>query len=289
MDQAHALRMLAARGKKEEGVLVTEVRKQARVIAVTSGKGGVGKTNIVANLAYILTKRKKKSLILDADLGLANIDVILGLMPRENLCHVIRGERSITDVMIQGPGGIKILPSASGIPEMVELTKGQKLTLVEEIKGIKDEFAFLLIDTGAGIASNVMYFNAAASELIVVTTPEPTSLTDAYALIKVLFQRYAKKRFMLLVNMVKNAQQGRDVYARLNRATDRFLNLSIEYLGHIVHDENLPEAVRQQQALMKLYPRSPASRCLEDVAEKLCREEPDLDETGGESLLGKVL
>lgn len=256
-------------------------RQRVRVISVTSGKGGVGKTNITVNLAYLLSRRKKKIILLDADMGLANVDVVLGLTPKVNLFHVLSGEKNLRDVMIDGPGGIKILPAASGIQEMSSLSQGQKLTLLDELQTATRDVDFLLIDTAAGIAGNVMYFNMAASEIIVVASPEPTSLTDAYAIIKVLFQRYAKRNFRLLVNMVRDSREAGEVYQRLNEATDRFLNLQVEYLGHVLRDERLPEAVRQQKALAALYPQSPANRCLAALAEKLCREEPAMVDEGG--------
>jgi flagellar biosynthesis protein FlhG len=250
------------------------------VIAITSGKGGVGKTNIAANLAYMLSRMNKKTLILDADMGLANIDVILGLTPRYNLQHVLKGEKTMAETIVGGPGGVKILPAASGIQEMTDLSRGEKLTLLEELNSLNEDVDFLLIDTGAGIAANVMYFNVASKEIIVVVSPEPTSLTDAYALIKVLYQRYAKKRFRLLVNMVRSPAEAKEVYARLSQATDHFLNLSIEYLGYILHDDRVPEAVRKQKAVAELYPASVASRCLALVAEKLCAEKPEEYEGG---------
>jgi len=179
-------------------------RDNVRVISVTSGKGGVGKTNITVNLACLLSKMKKKILLLDADMGLANIDVILGLTPKVNLFHVLNGEKSMEEAIIRGPGGIMILPSASGIQEMSNLSKGQKLTLLDELRTVSTGVDFLLIDTAAGIAGNVMYFNMAAHEIIVMATPEPTSLTDAYAIIKILHQNHAKNCFRLLVNMVRD-------------------------------------------------------------------------------------
>jgi flagellar biosynthesis protein FlhG len=268
-------RMYAIPGK--EGMS----RDNVRVISVTSGKGGVGKTNITVNLACLLGKMNKKILILDADMGLANIDVILGLTPKFNLFHVLNGEKSMKEAMIQGPGGIMILPSASGIQEMSNLSKGQKLTLLDELRAVSREVDFLLIDTAAGIVDNVMYFNMAAHEIIVVASPEPTSLTDAYAIIKVLHQNHAKNCFRLLVNMVRDPQEGKEVYRRLNQATDRFLNLNIEYLGHILRDEKLSEAVKQQKALTTLYPHSPASKCLAALAEKLYHEQPTKGDPGG--------
>jgi flagellar biosynthesis protein FlhG len=254
--------------------------KQVRVIAITSGKGGVGKTNIAANLAYVLCSMKKKTLILDADMGLANIDLILGLTPQYNLYHVLKGEKSLSETIVRGPGGIMVLPSSSGILEMAELSRGQKLTLLDELNTFNEDIDFMLIDTAAGIAGNVMYFNSAAKEIIVVASPEPTSLTDAYALIKVLYQRYAKKRFCLLVNMVKTPKEAQEVYERMSQATNHFLNLTIEYLGYILLDRKLPEAVRQQKAVVELYPSSPASKCLHTVAMKLCQEQPENDGGG---------
>jgi len=291
LDQAVALRALkkgerrpASAGEGERYAVPGKEgmsRDNVRVISVTSGKGGVGKTNITVNLACLLSKMKKKTLILDADMGLANIDVVLGLTPKANLFHVLNGEKSMKEAMIQGPGGVMILPSASGIQEMSNLSKGQKLTLLDELRTVSRGVDFLLIDTAAGIVDNVMYFNMAAHEIIVVASPEPTSLTDAYAIIKVLHQNHAKNRFRLLVNMVRDPQEGREVHQRLNQATDRFLNLNIEYLGHVLRDERLPEAVRQQKALTTLYPRSPASRCLAAIAEKLCDEQPVGGDPGG--------
>ncbi|MBW2637037.1 MAG: MinD/ParA family protein [Deltaproteobacteria bacterium] len=246
-----------------------------RVIAVTSGKGGVGKTNITANFAYILSKMGKRTLLLDADVGLANIDVILGITPKYNLHHVLRGEKNLSEAVIEGPGGIKILPAASGIPEMAELSKGQKFTLLEELDGLDEDFDFMLIDTAAGIADNVMYFNMAAGEIIVVASPEPTSLTDAYALIKVLYQRYAARRFTLLVNMAGDSDEARRVYSRLSNATNHFLDLPIEYLGYIPHDRNVSKAVKKQKLLSEAFPDSNASKSMSKIVEELCRKQPE--------------
>jgi flagellar biosynthesis protein FlhG len=213
-------------------------------------------------------------------MGLANVDVVLGLTPKYNISHVLSGEKKIKETIIDGPGGIMILPSASGIQEMADLSKGQKLTLIDELNSLNEDLDFMLVDTGAGIAGNVMYFNMAAEEIIVITTPEPTALTDAYALIKVLYQRHDKKRFKLLVNMVKNQGEAKEVYRRLFQATDHFLNLAIEYLGFILHDEKMQEAVRRQEALTEVFPQSPASKCITHLAEKLCREKPVNDGSG---------
>ncbi len=250
------------------------------IASITSGKGGVGKTNIVANLAFLLAGMRKKTLVLDADCGLANIDLILGLTPQYNLYHILKGEKTLKETLINGPGGIKILPSSSGIQEMATLTMTQKLALQDAMNTLQVRPDYLLIDTSAGISENVMYFNMVAKETIVVVTPEPTSLTDAYALIKVLYQRHAKKRFRLLVNMVKTQQEATEVFLRLAQATDHFLNLAIENLGHIVYDENLPSAVKQQKLLAELYPQSPSVKCLREVAKRLCQSSSEREDDG---------
>jgi flagellar biosynthesis protein FlhG len=255
-------------------------RRPVRVIAVTSGKGGVGKTNIATNLAYHLSRMNRKTLILDADMGLANIDVILGIAPKYNLYHVLRGEKSLSDVIVEGPGGMKILPASSGIPGMADLSRGEKLALLDELDSLGGELDFMLIDTAAGIAGNVIYFNVAAREIIVVVSPEPTSITDAYALIKILYSNYGEKRFMLLVNRVNHSNEAREVFLKVSNATSHFLNLSIDYLGYILEDARVAEAVRKQKALAEMYPDSRASKCLQSVARKLCRLQPEFSESG---------
>jgi flagellar biosynthesis protein FlhG len=286
-DQAATLRTLRKKDRTPVpgiGNLNTQKKysnqRGIRMISVTSGKGGVGKTNIAANLAFMLSRMNQKALVLDADAGLANIDVILGINSPYNLLHVLNGERTLAEAIVEGPGGIKILPSASGIPEMTDLSRGQKLTLIDELNSLNATMDFILIDTGAGISSNVMYFNMAAKEIIVVTSPEPTALTDAYALIKVLYQRHAKRRFRLIVNMVRNPAEAKEVYERLSHATDHFLNLTIEYLGYVLLDEKVREAVRRQRAVAEIYPNAPATKCLAKIAETLCSEIPEEDENG---------
>ncbi|MDR2861909.1 MAG: MinD/ParA family protein [Syntrophobacterales bacterium] len=278
MDQASVLREMKKRESVGAALPAFDMQKQSlskqrvRVVAVTSGKGGVGKTNISVNLAYFLSKLNKKVLMLDADVGLANIDVILGLTPQYNLYHVLRGEKSIQEIMVEGPGGMLILPAASGIQEMTNLSQGNRLTLIDEIKTLQDRVDFMLIDTGAGIASHVMYFNMVAQEIIVITTPEPTAITDAYALIKVLHQRHAKEHFRLLVNMVKTESEAKEVFSRLNQATNHFLNISVEYLGHVIYDKRVSESIRKQQPFVTLFPDVPAAKCLRNLAEKIAKE-----------------
>ena len=284
MDQAATLRQISRQKKVSSGSRAKEAaaghKKTPCVISITSGKGGVGKTNITANLAYLLARMKKRTLVLDADCGLANIDLILGLTPAYNLHHVLKGERSLRETIIDGPGGIKILPSASGIQEISTLSTNQKLVLQDEFKALQSPPDFVLIDTSAGIAENVMYFNMIAKEILVVVTPEPTSLTDAYALIKILYRKHAKKRFRLLVNMVKSADEAKEVYLRLAQATNHFLHLAIEHLGFVVYDENMSKAVKKQKLLAELYSDSPSVKCLREVAEKLCQTSVDFENNG---------
>ena len=286
MDQAGVLREM-----KRKGIPQIIERKRyngnTRVIAVTSGKGGVGKTNITANLAYIFSKTGKRILLLDADTGLANIDVILGITPKYNLYHVLRGEKTLSEAVVEGPGGIKILPAASGIPGMAELSKGQKFTLLEEMDGLDEDFDFMLIDTAAGITDSVMYFNMAAREIIVVVSPEPTSLTDAYALIKILYQGYQARCFMLLVNMAMDSNEAMGVYTRLSNATNHFLGLPIEYLGYIPNDQNVSKAVRKQRLLTEIFSDSKASKSMSKIIEKLCLKQPEDYENGTIKFFGR--
>ena len=278
VDQAGELRAMK-NGRADLKTMPSKCNGNIRVIAVTSGKGGVGKTNITANLAYLLSSQGKKVLLLDADTGLANIDIILGITPKYNLSHVLSGEKTLAESVVQGPGGIKILPASSGIKGMAELSKGQKFTLIEELDGLDENFDYMLIDTAAGITENVLYFNMVAGEIIVVVTPEPTSLTDAYALIKILYRDYSVKRFMLVVNMVRDSNEAIAVARRLNSATNHFLDLPISYLGHILQDRNVSEAVRQQRLLTETHSDSKACKGMSDIITELCRRTPyDFDD-----------
>lgn len=256
-------------------------KKQVRIIAVTSGKGGVGKTNIAANLGYMLAKMKKRVLLLDADMGLANIDVILGLTPRYNLSHVLYGEHTLAETVIHGPGGMLVLPASSGIQELAEMTGPQKAILIGEMSAYGEHMDFIIIDTSAGISSNVMYFNTAAHEIIVVVTPEPTSITDAYALMKVLYQKHDRKRFRLIVNMAKDAWEAKSVYHRLSVALGHFLHIGVEYLGFIPEDAKMADAVRCQQPVVLLWPSSPAAKSIKMLAKVLAEENPGNDVGGG--------
>ncbi len=246
--------------------------KIVRTITVTSGKGGVGKTNMVASLAVALAKMGKKVMIFDADLGLSNIDVLLDLAPRYNIQHVLSGEKSLKEVVVEGPYGIMILPASSGVQEMTELDEFQRMRLMEEFDAFETDIDVLLIDTGAGISENVAFFCIASQEIIVVTSPEPTSMTDAYALIKVLFTRYQEKDFKVLVNSAKGEEDAFEVFRRLSIAAEKFLHISLDYLGYIPLDESIQKAVRAQKAFIDVYPGSCASTQISSIASKLERE-----------------
>ncbi len=244
-----------------------------KVISITSGKGGVGKTNVVANLAYSLRKKGQRVLVFDADIGLGNVDILLGLAPKFNLQHVLQGQKKIEEIIVEGPGGVNILPATSGVQELTHLDKEARLILVEELDRISDQYDYLLFDTGAGISPNVTYFCCAAHEILVVVSTEPTSLTDAYALIKVLNQKHGQKQFRLVVNTVKSEREAKEIFKHLSAVTDRFLDsVSINYLGYIVSDPNVPKAVRQQKPFLELYPYSKVSACVNNLSHTLIQE-----------------
>lgn len=240
-----------------------------KIISITSGKGGVGKTNIVANLGFTLRRFGKKVLILDADLGLGNLDVLLGLTPQYNLSHVIRGEKQLAEVVVPGPGGMQILPAASGIQDLTALTQEERYMVFSQLDNFISDFDIMLIDTAAGISSNVLYFNINSDEILIVATPEPTSITDAYAMMKVLSVKYGTAHFKLVVNAAASTQEADDVYRQLGLVADRFLNISMEYYGCILLDENIKKGVRQQRAVTEMAPLSKASRNFASLARKV--------------------
>ncbi len=272
MDQAATIR---AESKKRElvgkGVSGTGPNRSIQVVSVSSGKGGVGKTNSVVNLAVAIQQAGKKVLLLDADLGLGNIDVLLGLTPKSNLADLLHGKKSLEEVLVDGPKGIKILPASSGVQELTELSAEDRLQLSQHLDGMDIDIDVMIIDTGAGISDNVLFFNVAAQDIVVVVSPEPTSLTDAYALMKVLFKKHGERKFNLLVNTAKTKREALEVYKKISLAAERFLNISVDYLGCVLYDENVPKAVVQQKAVMELFPHTKASRCFKEVAREVIR------------------
>ncbi len=241
--------------------------RPARVIAVTSGKGGVGKTAVTVNLAILLARAQHRVTILDADLGLANVDVQLGLKPRYNLQHVVYGQCELTDVLMQGPHEIRIVPGASGIVELANLDDARRRDLLDRLSLLNAVSDVILIDTSPGVSRNVVSFAAAADEVMVVTTPEPTALTDAYAVMKVIVgQTDRLPHIRLLVNMARDDKDAQEVTEKLSLVTRQFLNLTVESLGYLPSDPHVPQAIRQQTPFVLAYPYSPASQQMGVIA-----------------------
>ncbi len=262
-DQASRLRDLA-QGQAPESTLFN-----CRVVAITSGKGGVGKTNVVAGLAVSLARLRQRVIVLDADFGLANLDILLGLSPKYTLEHVLRGERVLEEILVEGPEGIRILPASSGIQELTRLDTSSELRLVQGLQRVSATADWLLIDTAAGIHDSVVKLLMAAQEVILVTTPEPTSLVDAYAMVKVIHLRDPNKPFWLLVNNGQGQDEAEETIAQLQAATERFLGRSLNVLGMVPADPFLLQSVRQQRCVADVFPRSPSARAFTQIARVL--------------------
>jgi flagellar biosynthesis protein FlhG len=240
-----------------------------QVIAVTGGKGGVGKTNVAVNLGVALAELGRRVVLLDADLGLANIDILLGISPKRNLEDVLRAEATLTDILVDGPGGIRIVPASSGTQAMMNLNAMQHAGLINAFNEISHDVDVLIIDTAAGISDQVISFLRASQEIMFVVCNEPTSITDAYALIKILNQQYHMFRFHVLANMVRTQQEARDLYGKLVKVTDRFLDVTLQFTGAIPMDENVRKAVQRQKAVCEAYPRCKASLAFKALAKKV--------------------
>lgn len=239
-----------------------------KVIAVTGGKGGVGKTNVTLNTAISMAKMGKRVLVLDADLGLANVDVMLGLRVEKNLSHVLSGECMLEDVLVEGPHGLKIAPATSGTQSMTELTPVEHAGLIRAFSELQQDIDVLIVDTAAGISDMVLSFSRAAQDVMVVVCDEPTSLTDAYALIKILNRDHGVFRFKIVANMVRNLREGQELFAKLSKVTGRFLDVALELVATIPHDENIRKAVRKQKAIVDAFPSSPASIAINNLAKQ---------------------
>ncbi len=244
-----------------------------KILAVTSGKGGVGKTNVVANLSVSLSELGKKIVVLDADFGLANLDVLLGLTPRYHLGHVLFGNKSLTEIMVQGPKGIRIIPASSGLQRMSELTVAQRNHLVESFTSLDLETDYFIIDTAAGISRNVIHFLLSAQEVIVVSAPEPTAIVDAYAVIKIILAEDPKKQIQVLINSVESHEDAHEVFCQINSVVKRFLGREVDYLGHIERDSHVPQSVRSQMVVTHRFPNAPASRCFRTLAHRIAQQD----------------
>ncbi|NNJ95831.1 MAG: MinD/ParA family protein [Gammaproteobacteria bacterium] len=255
--------------------------KPVKVIAVSSGKGGVGKTNVSVNLATALAKDGKEVLLMDADLGLANVDVLLGLNPAYDLSHVITGERSLDEVIIEGPANLKVIPASSGVSQMANLTVTEQAGLINAFNELGHALDVMVVDTAAGISDSVVNFCCASQEVVVVVCDEPASITDAYAFIKVMSREHKIERFQILANMAHSTHEGRELFNKLSKATDRFLDVMLTFLGTIPYDERLRKAVQHQRAVVEAYPRSPSALALKRVAKQI-DQWPEKDQIGGQ-------
>ncbi len=267
----------------------TEGDRALRVISVTSGKGGVGKNNVVANLAMAFSKLGKRVLVLDADLGLGNLDVLFGVMPKYTLEHVLAGQKSLSEVLVSGPGNIQILPTSSGAGPLNDLSSEQKVRLLSELDQLDGMADLFLIDTGAGIGSTVLYFNTAAQEIVLVVTPEPTSLADAYALMKVMSKQHGEKRFNLIVNMVKNESEAQAVVQKLSLVCEQFLDVTLDYVGAVPFDDYLRMAVCAQKSVVDAYPHARSSTHFMQIGKRLLQKTIRNDSKGSVQFLWRRL
>ena len=274
IDQATQLRSLmrerqsgASAGEAE--IPAASMPRRASVIAITSGKGGVGKTNIAVNLAITLSSAGKKVVLLDADLGLANADVICNIDLPANLSHVIARRKDLDDVIVEAPGGFSLIGGASGLARMADLTDADRQRIVNALADLEQRADVILIDTGAGISPNVLAFTRAADHVLVVTTPEPTAITDAYAVVKVITRDNAERRISLLVNQARNANEARVVHERIAKVARQFLSVSVFDAGHIPADEQVAMAVRKRTPFVLASPRGAASQAMSILATRL--------------------
>lgn len=268
MDQAQKLRDLVLAASE------TPV-KTARVLAVTSGKGGVGKTNISVSLALAAAAEGRNVVILDGDLGLANVDVIFDIQPSYNLSHVISGEVPVQDALIQAPGGVRVLPGAAGMTRMADMSSPEHRLFLKSLEFLERETELIIVDTGAGISRRVIDFCVASGEVLVVTTPEPTAIADAYAMIKVLGQAEPTLRLWLLVNMAGNRMEAEQILDRIIVLSERFLGMQVMRAGYVVADPRVPHAVRRRIPFALAYPSSQASACIAEVAKTLALGDPE--------------
>ncbi|SHO49842.1 MinD/ParA family protein [Anaerocolumna xylanovorans] len=270
MDQAEQLRNIIKRQNMPD--------KLARVVTVTSGKGGVGKSNLSVNLGIQLCRMGKRVIILDADFGLANVEVMLGIRPKYNLADIIYGSKGLQEIITKGPENLMFISGGSGIQELSNITKGQISFLNEKLYELDEIADIIIIDTGAGITDSVLEFVMASSEVLLVITPEPTSITDAYALLKVLNKREDFNSDMTSIKMIANRinseEEGRSLYNKMNLVVEKFLTIKLEYLGGIPQDSNVSRSVMQQKPYSVLYPNSPSSRAVSVLAKALCDDVP---------------
>lgn len=271
-DQAEALRKIVdtmRNNPKDEEDITGIPLKRARVVTITSGKGGVGKTSVTVNLAIALSKLGHRVVILDVDFGLANIDILFGIVPKYTLIDLIHDEKNIFEVLTDGPDNIKFLSGGSGVEELMRLDRKNLRKFVSNIALLDKMYDFILIDTGAGLSQNVMSFIMAADEILLVTTPEPTAITDAYALVKMVSKRDKKKMIQVLVNKAESIKEAEEVLNKFSVVSEKFLSLKLAKIGYILYDDTVLKAVKQQKPFYISYPKSQPSKNMQELAESL--------------------
>lgn len=276
-----------AQGLREE--LQKNPEHRLRVFATVSGKGGVGKTNVATNVAVLAARWGRRVLVLDADLGLANVEIAMGVQPRYHLGDLLRGDVHVEEVLSETEYGVSILSAGSGVAEMTRLDPGERLALITSLDPLEDRFDTVIIDAGAGISDNVVFFVGAAQEAILVVNPEPTSLTDAYAAVKVLSQEASVRRFNVVVSQEDDEAGARAIFERLAQVTQRFLTTTLRYAGHIPRDQNVHRAVMRRTPLVEAYPSSPSARAIEHITRDLLALDPPKDLDGGLRLMWQRL
>jgi len=249
-----------------ETLMQLNASRPVKVIAVTGGKGGVGKTTVSANLAVSIASQGRDVMLVDADLGLANVDVVLGLHTRFHLGHVVKGECSLEDAIVTGPHGLQIVPAASGIKRMANLSEAEQAGIIRAFSDLYHRVEVLIIDTAAGLHDSVLTFSQAAHHVVVVVCDEPASITDAYGLIKVLSREHGVQRFQILANQTRRSGEGPDLFQKISRVCDRFLNVTLEFAGSVPFDDYLRRAVQRQTAVVEAYPASISSMALKKLA-----------------------
>ncbi|MFW5981244.1 MAG: MinD/ParA family protein [bacterium] len=260
-----------------------------RIIAVASGKGGVGKSNITVNLGLALQEAGKKVLLMDADLGMANLDILLGLTPRYNLSHVLKGKCRFEEALLEGPGGIDILPGTSGVDDLINISSTEVKRLIEASSQMESIYDIILIDIGAGIHFSVTNFILASDESIIVLTPEPTAIMDAYSLIKFLARQKCQSKISLLVNQTASDKEGDNVASRMRKVISEYLKLEIDIMGYIPYDNNVKESVKDQTPFILAYPRTKAVESLKSVAAKMLDREEENESHGMKAFMYRIV
>ncbi|MDR2028310.1 MAG: MinD/ParA family protein [Treponema sp.] len=280
-DQAEELReIMRQKNKSSEAGPRPKEAKKTRIITITSGKGGVGKTNVSVNMALAYARLGKKVVVMDADLGLANVNVMLNMIPKWNLYHVIRKQKTMKEILVETDYGISIVAGASGFSKIANLTEDERQNFIDELDTLSSA-DIIIIDTSAGVSSNVLDFIAAADDAVIITTPEPTAITDAYGIIKIIATEIDSLNMglKLVVNRVKSVAEAKKVADRMTNIAGQFLNLKVDYLGFIYDDSVVSQAVLRQRPFMVIDPRCKASQCVQHIVGRM--ERSDTKESGG--------